>query len=165
MADGHIATYLNDHMAGATAALELLENLQAANHDTVFKSFVADLRSDIEADRQELKRLMDRLDISQSGLRKASAWLAAKVAELKLRLDDAPGGDLRLFESLEALSLGIEGKRGLWLALAAAAENAPALQLVEYDRLIKRAEDQRNRVETMRLKAAREALTPGSGPR
>jgi hypothetical protein len=164
MADEHLASYLNDHLAGSTAALELLENLQGATHDPVFETVVAELRSDIEADRRELETMMDRLGISQSGLRKASGWLAAKVTELKLRLDDVSGGDLRLFESLEALSLGIEGKRGLWIALAAVKEKAPGLQAVEYSRLIKRAEDQRSRVETMRLAAASEALKPGSSP-
>ena len=161
MADEHIATYLNDHLAGSTAALELLEHLQESHRGTPLETSLAQLRADITADREELKTLMARLSIDESSVRKASAWLAGQVTELKLRLDDSAGGPLRLLEALEALSLGIEGKRGLWLALSSAAESAPALRLVDYGVLISRAEDQRSRAEAMRLEAARAALTPG----
>jgi hypothetical protein len=63
-----------------------------------------------------------------------------------------------LFESLEALSLGIEGKKSLWVALSAAAEVSPELRIADYERLKKRAEEQRNRVEAKRLEVAKAAL-------
>lgn len=160
MADEHIATYLNDHLAGSTAAVELLEHLEAAHAETRVGPFAAGLRADIEADRQELKALMGRLGVDESRLRKASGWLGGKFTELKLRLEDQSGGDLHLFESLEVLSLGIEGKHGLWQALAAAAQDAPALRVADYERLAQRAVDQRSQVEAMRLEAARKALVP-----
>ena len=158
MTNDHIATYLNDHLAGSVVALELLETLEATHAKTPLADFFAKLRADIAADRQELETLMGRLEITESRTRKASAWLAEKVTELKLRLDDPKDGDLRLFESIEALSLGIEGKKSLWLALSAAAEDTPALRLVDYERLIQRAEEQRSRVEAMRLDTAKTAL-------
>jgi hypothetical protein len=158
MADEHLATYLNDHLAGSVVAVELMENLEAVYADTPVAKFIAKLRADVEADRVELKVLMGRLQISESRTRKASAWLTEKLTELKLRLDDSTHGDLRLFESLEALSLGIEGKRSLWLALAAAAEVSPKLRIADYDRLKQRAEEQRGRVETKRIEVAKAAL-------
>jgi hypothetical protein len=158
MADKHLATYLNDHLAGAAGALELLEHLEAAYTGTDIGRFAAELRTEIKADQQELERLMQRLDVAESHTRKAAAWFAEKVSELKLRLDDPGDGALRLFQSLEALSLGIEGKRGLWRALAAAAEDQPALRLADYEHLIQRAEEQRRLVESVRLEAAKKAL-------
>ena len=158
MAKAHIATYLNDHLAGSVVAIELMENLEIIYANTPVADFVAKLRTDVEADRDELKDLMGRLEVSESRTRKASAWITEKFTELKLRLDDPSRGDLRLFESLEALSLGIEGKRGLWLALAAAAEVSPQLRLADYERLKDRAEEQRARVETKRLEVAQAAL-------
>lgn len=162
MADEHIATYLNDHLAGATAAVELLEHLETAHAESGVGQAAAGLRAEIEADRQELRALMERLEVDESRARKASGWLGSKVAELKLRLDDRSGGDLHLFESLEVLSLGIEGKHGLWRALAATAQDTPALQVADYERLARRAVEQRAQVEAMRLEAARKALVPGS---
>ncbi len=158
MAEQHLATYLNDHLAGSVVALELLEHLEGTHTDSWLKDFFQQLTADIVADRDELQRLMETLNISESRTRKASAWLAEKVTELKLRLDDLRGGSLRLFESLEALSLGIEGKRSLWMALTAAAEKSPALRNVDYERLKQRAEEQRARVEKLRIDTAREAL-------
>jgi hypothetical protein len=158
MADEHIATYLNDHLAGSVVALELLDHLESAHAHSGLSNFFRQLRVDVAADRDDLEGLMERLRISQSRTRKASAWLAEKMTELKLRLDDPQGGPLRLFESLEALSLGIEGKRSLWVALTAAAEKSPSLRIIDYQRLIQRAQDQRDRVETLRLDTARKAL-------
>lgn len=158
MAKEHIATYLNDHLAGSVVALELLEQLEAAHAGTPLAEFFSRLRADISADREELQGIMERLDIQESRPRKASAWLTEKFTEIKLRLDDPTGGDLRLFESLEVLSLGIEGKRSLWLALTAVAKDMPALRLVDYKRLIQRAEEQRSRVEAKRLDSAKTAF-------
>ena len=159
MADDYIATYLNDHLAGSVVAVELMENLETVYAGQPIADFIAKLRADIEVDIRELEDLMGHLQISESRTRKASAWLTEKFTQLKLRLDDPAHGDLRLFESLEALSLGIEGKRSLWLALSAAAELSPQLRIADYQRLEQRAKDQRARVEEQRLELARKALS------
>lgn len=158
MSDDHIATYLNDHLAGSVVAVELLEHLEEAHADNAIGRFVAELRADIEADRRELEALMDRLKVDRSLARRATAWLSEKVAEIKLRVDDPTGGPLRLLEALEAVEVGIEGKRALWTALAAAAEDAPHLRLLDYERLKQRAVEQQQRTEEVRLIAARKAL-------
>jgi hypothetical protein len=157
MGHEHLTTYLNDHLAGSVVALELLGHLEESHPDGDIVRFAAELRADIEADRQQLRTLMDYLHISESSPRKAAAWLTEKFSELKLRLDDKVGGALHLFEALEALSLGIEGKRALWLALHTATIN-----VLDYELLIKRAEEQRSRVETVRLQTAKVALAPSA---
>ena len=158
----HLATYLNDHLSGATAAVELLDHLASTYKQPDINGFVIQLKREIEDDTLVLEDLMARLKVEQSRSRKASAWLAGKLGELKLVVDDPAAGSLRLFESLEALSLGIEGKRSLWLALIAAAEKDPNLNLINYERMVQRAEDQRNRVEARRRELAKNALTSQS---
>jgi hypothetical protein len=159
MIDRHLATYLNDHLAGAVAAIELLTHIEAAHAGTATGHCFAELRADVEADRQELEALMGRLHIPVSRARAAMAFLVEKATQLKLRFDDSTEGALRLLEVSEAVALGIEGKRALWGALAAAAEVAPALQVADYARLPQRAEEQHQWVETVRLGAARAAFT------
>ncbi|HEV7745196.1 MAG TPA: hypothetical protein VGO56_09395 [Pyrinomonadaceae bacterium] len=159
MANEHLTTYLNDHMAGSIVALELLDHLEVTHSENERAIFFRQLRADIAADRDELQNLMERLDIAESRTRKASAWLAEKMTELKLRFDDPEDGALRLFESLEALSLGIEGKRSLWIALMAAAEESSSLRILDYERLTQRAQEQRDQVETQRIEAAKKALS------
>jgi hypothetical protein len=159
MAYEQLATYLNDHLAGSVVALELLEHLEATHSKDPLRDFFKKLRADIAADRDELALLMNALNIDQSRMRKASAWLTEKITELKLRFDDPKSGALLLFESLEALSLGIEGKRSLWITLAATSETVASLKIADYDRLQQRAQQQRDRVEELRIKTALRALT------
>jgi len=158
MANEHLATYLNDHLAGSVVAVELIESLESSHEGSPVAAFMRELRIDIEADQKELQRLMSSLEISESRTRQASAWLTEKLTSLKLRFDDSEDGNLRLFESLEALSLGIEGKQSLWRALSATAEVSPELRILDYDLLQKRAQEQRERVESKRLEVARKIL-------
>ena len=139
------------------AALELLEYLEKTQTGKAMGRFVPELRADIAADRRELEALMARLHIAASPSR-AAARLAERMTEIKLRLDDPAGAALRLLEILEGLSVGIEGKRLLWRALAAVAEDAPALRLTDYGCLEQRAQEQRQRVEMARLETAKTAL-------
>lgn len=161
MAQKHLATYLNDHLAGSVTILELLAHVASAFAGTDAATFALGLRDEIAADRQELESLMKRLEIGQSVPRKTSAWLAEKFAQLKLKMDDPAAGAFRLMEAMEAVSVGIEGKRLLWSALAAAASRNAALQGPDYAQLQARAQDQRARVEARRLDAAQNALQPG----
>jgi hypothetical protein len=162
MANESLATYLNDHLAGAVVALELLDHLEEDGAGTAGASILANVHADIEADRQELEAFMARLGIAVSEPRQATGWLVEKLSELKLHLDDAGDGALRRLEALETVSLGIAGKQALWHALAAAAEDVPELNGLDYTRLARRAETQREMVERLRLHAAKEALGPRS---
>ena len=101
---------------------------------------------------------MNRLGISQSRIRKASGWLVEQIAEAKFEMDDQDQGMLRRLERLEALSLGIDGKLGLWRALHAASTLDSHLVGPDYESLAQRARDQRESVEAMRIEAARLAL-------
>ena len=103
---------------------------------------------------------MDRLHITESRPRKATVWLTAKLAEIKLNIEDEGSGPLRLLESVEAVALGIDGKLALWRSLSAAAEIDAELRGVDYERLAQRAEKQRQRAEKVRLSAAKAALAP-----
>ena len=91
-------------------------------------------------------------------MRKAGAWVAEKFSRAKIRLSDSEEGRMGLFQALEGLVLGIIGKRGLWSALAAAADTVPPLHELNYGRVIKRAVDQCDRVEAKRLEIARKVF-------
>ncbi len=156
----HLSTYLNDHLAGSVAAIELLEHLAEIYADTEEGVFAAGMRDEILADRKVLEQLMAELDISQSKTRQVSAWVAEKLSALKMRFDDPSASSFRFFESMEAVSLGLEGQRSLWRALKTISEHEPALRRLDYDHLMSVAEDQRSRVEAKRLEAAVAALSP-----
>jgi hypothetical protein len=154
----HLGTYINDHFAGSVAALELLGHLISANAGTPRSQFFIELRREIEQDQKILRDLLEQLDFKESPMRKAVAWFSEKFARAKLSAEDPVGDKLARLEKLEALALGIDGKRALWRALNAVAEQVPALEPLDLIRLEQRAEEQRQRVEAFRLDAAREAL-------
>jgi hypothetical protein len=156
MSKDHLSIYLNDHLAGSNIALEILEHLAAEAPD--LSSPLAALKKEIAEDRHQLTTLMARLHIAESRVRKAGAWIAEGLAEVKLDAEDEQGGPLRRLERLEALALGIEGKITLWSALDAAASSNNKLVGLDYGRLTERAQDQRSRIEVWRLEAARAAL-------
>ena len=156
IASGTLSVYLNDHRAGSTAALEILDRLEALSSG---EGWVRRVREEIVADRQELEHLMRSAGVALSHTRAAMAWLTERMAELKTRLEDRAGGALQRLELLEALALGIQGKENLWTALQAASAHQPVLRGIDYERLITRAREQRAFVEVERLRAATDALT------
>jgi len=147
----HLSVYLNDHLAGSAAALELLRVLEDAPG---LKLWVGHIRSEIAADRQELECLMSELQIEAGSIRQAMGRLSGKLGELKTRLEDPSDGRLRELELLETLSLGIEGKKTLWLTLQSVTASDSTVPKLDYERLIARAAEQRGEVEMRRLDAA-----------
>ena len=158
MSSSPLLTYLNDHVAGARAALELLDYLIDSHPDVDARAFFTTLRADIAADRQTLDQTIASLGGSPSVLREASGWFADRMTRLKLALDDPRGGGLRYLEALELLALGILGKRSLWRSLEAVQPQVAALRGLDVRTLQARAEDQYARVEARRLNTAPAAL-------
>jgi len=51
-----LATYLNDHLAGATVGVELARRVASSNRDTSYGATLAELAREIEEDRETLRR-------------------------------------------------------------------------------------------------------------
>ncbi len=148
-----LSTYLHDHLAGSTLALELLEHLRTLHSSDFIGAFATELLLDIETDRTSLQQIAVRIGQPSNAVKEAAAWLGEKVARLKL--SDAGTISFGTFETLEFLELGIQGKAALWRALEAASTSDIRLQATDFPYLINRAEDQAARVEKQRLELAR----------
>jgi hypothetical protein len=156
--DGLI-TYLNDHLAGSVAALELLDHLIGLQRETKVEQALAVVRTEVEEDQQTLQSLLREVGGTQSRVRQAAAWLTEKLGQAKLSLDDPGSGQLQLLEALEALALGIQGKAALWRALAAASAHLPQVRQLDFAALEARAQNQFRRVDGLRLQTAPAALS------
>ena len=153
-----LASYLNDHLAGSVAALELVERLRRLSQGTYREQMFLSLGQEIEEDQQIVKLLLWSVGGKESKVRKAAAWLTEKIGEAKLELDDSGNGQLRLLEGLETLGLGIQGKLGLWRALNAVSSQDAEIGKLDLTRLERRARNQFERVEAERLLVARAAF-------
>jgi hypothetical protein len=151
-----LMTYFRDHLAGAQAAIDLLEVLRDQHPGTPLGQFAAGLPAEVEEDREALRGLAEQVGAGASGLKEAAAWLGEKVSRVKLRRRSA--GELATFEALEALGLGILGKRALWRALAVVAGGDDRLCGMDFHHLAARAHAQHVQVEERRLEAAPTAL-------
>jgi hypothetical protein len=158
----HLKTYMKDHHAGSVAALQLLDHLVSANVAKPHHKFFVALHREVSEDQTALEKMLHDLDGSEGAIRDAVAFVSEKLSRVKLLLEDPSGSRFAYLEKLEALALGIDGKRALWRALGAVASEAPTLQNVDFDRLTQRAKAQRQRVEAVRIEAAREAFIPAA---
>jgi hypothetical protein len=152
----NLAIYLNDHLAGANLAIDLLNTLSEEHNGEPLGEFVSTLRSEVGQDRDVLKGLIERMNESPPLTKEAASWLVAKLSEAKLRPSIA--GKLGTFQALEMLSLGTLGKRALWRALPIIAEKETRLGGVDFEKLSSRAEQQHSLLEEHRLQAARAAF-------
>jgi hypothetical protein len=154
--DDYLAIYLNDHLAGATAGLELAKRIQGATEGTELGTVMQGLVEEIAEDRGTLREFMAVIDAGEDRLKVAGGWIAEKLGRLKLNgklLGESP---LSRLVELEALSLGVEGKRLMWVSLLQAEpERFGEGRLRD---LIERSESQRARIEEHRRRAARTAV-------
>jgi hypothetical protein len=158
-----LAIYLNDHLAGSVAALELIEGLLANEGGQPLEQILIGLRQEITQDQETLRGILSQLDGDESALKRAAAWLAEKAGRARLSLAAREHPALARLEGLESLALGIQGKAGLWRALAAVAEQESRLGGHQFGTLEIRAVAQHAIVERERIAAAREALVQRGG--
>lgn len=155
--DSLLATYLNDHLAGATAGAALARRLRDSNEgDPEFGPALAEVCAEIEADRETLRTVMGRLGVGQSRIKPAAALLGERLGRLKLNGRLRSYSPLSRLAELELLQIGVLGKSRLWRAL----EHTHAGDLVGFElgALAERATGQLRRLEELHLKAAARAL-------
>jgi hypothetical protein len=153
-------SYLNDHLAGSVSALELIAHWTRLLKDRPMGVFFSQIDTEIRADQSVLRNLMRRLSVEESSLRQAGAWAAEKVGRVRLMIAGGEQGSLGLVLTLEGLIMGIVGKKLLWRSLTAA--NLAELNGYDFRELERRAEQQIDRIEAERIRAARLVLTDGA---
>jgi hypothetical protein len=147
-----LSIYLQDHLAGAAYAIDLVEFMRDQHKGDELGQFAAALLDDIKADQDTLQQLADRAGASSSTLKELTAWVSEKVSRLKLRHD--AGDALGTFEAWEFLALGIQGKLALWRTLGAVAMADDRLRGMNFGQLAARAKKQHAEVENRRLQVA-----------
>jgi hypothetical protein len=153
-----LTIYLNDHLAGSTAGVELARRAASNNAGSSYGSVLTGIAREIEEDRALLETLMDRLGVPRDRFESGAAWIAEKAGRLKPNGRLFGYSALSRFEELELLLIGVNGKLSMWRALDHALHER--LGGIDIPELEARAESQRERLEALRLRAADEALTP-----
>jgi hypothetical protein len=157
MSDEALSAYLNDHLAGSVGAIEMIERAIEENAGNVLARRLEQELEAIRKDQDIVRELIAQLGFAESRLKKAGAWLVEKAGRVKLGGTEEPT-ELSRMETLEALAIGIHGRRALWRALRVVADKHPILRHLDLDLLEHQTAQQHDRVEAWRLEAAKEVL-------
>ena len=161
--DDYLATYLDDHLAGSAAAIELVERWRARGVSAAVTALLEELEEELRIDQQTLIDVRARLGSAPSVAKPIAGWLAEKIARLKLAFVSEAAERFAALESLELLQTGIQGKRAMWALLQELTARQPRLQGVDYGVLILRAQAQYTRLDEKRMDLAREVLVGSHG--
>jgi len=156
--DQDLQRYLNDHLAGSAGAVDLIDNLATRQEDPAEAAFFHSLKAKVEADREQLRNLLTRTHLEESTTLQVAGKLTAGASNLKLKWEGLEPGKLGMLEALEMLTLGIQGKRLLWVLLSEIAPAFPEWKDIRFSDLELEAIEQRDAVEKRRLEHGRASL-------
>lgn len=153
-----LGIYLNDHLAGATAGVELAKRLSRAEAHRPEGETLRRLAAEIAEDRQALLDILATLDIPARQYKTWLGWTVEKLSRVKPNRHVLTRSPLSRVVELETMRLGVEGKLAGWRILRARAAKDTRLDAGRLDELISRAERQITELEQLRLRSATEAF-------
>src|SRR6478736_1276018 len=83
-ANPELERYLNDHLAGATGAILLIQHIIDTVETPEARDFFKELNAEVEADRQLLEELLMESGLQSSTVIKAAGGVTARLGLLKL---------------------------------------------------------------------------------
>jgi hypothetical protein len=111
-----LATYLRDHLAGADTAIQIVQGLSNAYRGGPKGTLFESLDEQFREDRGVVEGILAELGHTSRSVKR----LAGRATGSALRtVAGGSPGDLSLFRTLEALAIGVQGKRCLWRAAQA----------------------------------------------
>jgi hypothetical protein len=111
-----LVAYLREHLSGADAAIQVVEYLGRAETGSDERQLFVSLYEQLKSDRRVVEMLLTRLGASSRSAKRVAGRAAGSLMK---RMAGGQPGDLSLFRTLEALAVGIQGKRCMWRALQA----------------------------------------------
>ncbi|MDQ6899596.1 MAG: hypothetical protein M3072_08825 [Candidatus Dormibacteraeota bacterium] len=149
-----IGIYLNDHLGGSVAGRDLAESIRKQHEGTALGEAMAPIVREIEEDQEKLSTFMRQLGVGESKVKVVAGSTLQKLSSLVFELGVEGDSPLNRFLEVEALLMGVNGKRELWLALQEAAAHRPDWPELDLRALIERADKQLQELERHRLQLA-----------
>ena len=108
-----LATYLREHLVGADTAIRIVQGLRDAYRGSSQGALFGSLYEQFRDDRSVVEGILAELGYTSRSAKRLAG--RATGSALRVVAGGAPG-DLSLFRTLEALAIGVQGKRCLWRA-------------------------------------------------
>ncbi len=152
--------YLDDHLAGATGAIELARRAARGNKDTELGAFLSELIPTLEEDRDALLAAIGALGETPSSIKPKLAWVAEKLGRLKTNGRLTKHSPLSVIVELEGLITGSRGRVCLFETLAQIPRVPAKAGGLGYEERVARAREQLERLDELRLRATLAAFAP-----
>ena len=158
-----LGIYLRDQLALGVLWRELARRAQRHNRGTPLGDALDRVSAGIAEDVETFESIMRRLGVRTNPLKTALAVAAERSGRLKLNGRLGSYSPLSRFEELEFLTMGIDAKKQLWTTLSDLADLASRLPDVDFDALVRRADQQRAELEPFRVRAGIDAFGEAAG--
>ena len=109
-------SYLRDHLAGTDTAIQVVHGLRDAHRGSPAGTLFGSLYDQFREDRDVVEGILAELGYTSRSTKRLAGRATGNA--LRVVAGGAPG-DLSLFRTLEALAIGVQGKRCLWRAAQA----------------------------------------------
>jgi len=148
-----LSAYLNDHIAGAAAGIQLAKRISTGTKDAELSALLDRFAKEFQEDYDTVERIMISKEITRDRAKQGIALAGEWLARLKHVAPILRSGSETLvaLEDLELLSLGIEGRTMLLRGLQRISASIP-LEGVDLATLEERARRQREELEPFRLR-------------
>ncbi|WP_134661611.1 MULTISPECIES: hypothetical protein [unclassified Amycolatopsis] len=156
--DTLLGIYLNDQLAMGLAWRELARRAARTNQGTEFETPLREVASAIAEDVETFRGIMQAVPVRANPVKAGLAIVAERLGRFKLNGRITSHSPLSRFWELEALAMGIEGKKILWTTLRDSANLGKRLADVDFDALLLRADRQRSLLEPARVRAGEDAF-------
>jgi hypothetical protein len=157
--DKFLGIYLRDQLALGVLWRQLARRAAHHNRGTPLGEALARVATGIAEDVDTFHTIMNRIGVRANSIKTGLAIIAERIGRLKLNGRLVGYSPLSCFLELEALTMGIDGKKQLWTSLRDLAGLAGRLPDVDFDHLIHRAERQHAELEPFRVEAGTRALS------
>lgn len=137
-----VRSYVQHHLVGSRAGLDLFERASSSHSDGETRAALTRLAREVAEDREALQRIADDLGASHVQPAQLAASIGERLARLKPNGRLVRRSPLSDVAELEAMILGVTGKRQCWVALALLADADPRLDRQNLERLRERADAQ-----------------------
>ncbi|MGC7095336.1 hypothetical protein ACPZ19_11765 [Amycolatopsis lurida] len=154
-----LGIYLNDQLAMGLVWRELARRTARNNRDTEFEAPLREVASAIAEDVETFRGIMRAVPVRVNPVKAGLAVVAERLGRFKPNGRLASYSPLSRFWELEALVMGVAGKKILWTTLRDLAGLGKRLPEVDFDQLIARADQQLSLLEPARAHAGEKAFT------
>jgi hypothetical protein len=142
-----LIAYLRDHLSGSDMALRVVHRLGSTHQGTEEGTLFRQLSKEFDEERSVVRTLLTQLGASGRSIKRATGFVSGTV--LSVTAGGEPG-DLSLLRTLEALAIGIQGKRCLWRALQNVRTVPSTVDVMNFEELEAKAVRQWEAVEERR---------------